>query len=69
MTTFDGRTVLYYPTIEIPSDRWLRQALLYWDRVGSIVPRSFDDYQDSQAIARFGPDIEYLYGEGVFNGR
>ncbi len=31
-------TALYYPTIVIPDDEWLRQALLYWDRVASIVP-------------------------------
>jgi hypothetical protein len=32
------RTILYYPTIVIPDGLWLRQALLYFDNVGSIVP-------------------------------
>jgi hypothetical protein len=33
------RTVLYYPTISIPDDWWLRQALFYFDQVASIVPQ------------------------------
>jgi len=48
-----GRSVLYYPTITIPPGSWLRNAVLYWDSVGSIVPRSFDDYADEQAIRRY----------------
>lgn len=32
-------TVLYYPTISIPDNFWLRQALLYFDEVASIVLR------------------------------
>lgn len=61
-----ARTVLYYPTIEIPTGPWLRQALLYWDHVGSIVPRSFDEWQDSRAVARYSSKMQYLHGEGVF---
>lgn len=32
------RTALYYPYIAIENRRWIRQAVLYWDEVGSIVP-------------------------------
>jgi len=32
------RTLLYYPTIELPREEWLRQALLYTDKVSSILP-------------------------------
>ena len=35
------RTILYYPTIGIPSGAWLREALFYWDEIGSIVPASY----------------------------
>lgn len=35
------RTLLYYPTIKIPDENWVRQAILYWDEVGSIVPHHF----------------------------
>jgi hypothetical protein len=61
-----GRTILYYPTIDIPTGTWLRQALIYWDQVGSIVPRSYDDWQDQRAISRYNSDIQYLYEEEVF---
>jgi len=55
------RTILYYPTINIPADEWLRNALLYWDEVSSIVPDSWDGY----AIA-LSPNIHYLKDEGQF---
>lgn len=35
-------TILYYPKIAIPDGAWLRQALLYWDQIGSIIPRELD---------------------------
>ena len=31
------KTILYYPTIKIRDCYWLRNAILYWDRVASIV--------------------------------
>jgi len=56
------RTILYYPTIDIPKDAWLRNAILYWDEVSSIVPKSHDD----QILAELSPDIHYLMSEGQF---
>lgn len=47
-------TILYYPKIAIPDGAWLRQALLYWDRIGSIIPRELDradqDIQDLHTL-------------------
>jgi hypothetical protein len=34
----DKRTVLYYPDIAFPNQQWIRQTILYWDEIGSIVP-------------------------------
>src|SRR5215470_15555407 len=63
-----GRTILYYPTIAIPTaGSWIRSALLYWDNIASIVPRSYDDMQDENAVARYEPEIQMLYEEGVFS--
>lgn len=31
-------SVLYYPTIDIPNEEWLRTATLFWDSVRTIVP-------------------------------
>lgn len=36
-----ARSLLYYPTFRLPSDEWLKKALLYWDKVGSIVPEEY----------------------------
>ena len=39
-----GQTILYYPKINILDGVWLRNALLYWDEVPSIVPdESYSD--------------------------
>lgn len=54
------RTVLYYPTIGIPNNQWLRQAVLYFDNVASIVPESLIDTKFSNK------DIEYLKQEKVY---
>lgn len=32
------RSILYYPNINIKDQNWLRNAILYWDKVSSIVP-------------------------------
>ncbi len=54
------RRILYYPTINIPTGRWLRYALLYWDEIGSIVPYRFDE------IGKYLPDVQFMINEGVF---
>jgi len=51
-----NRTLLYYPTIEIPQRSWLRNALLYWDQVSSIVPQG----------STMSPEISYLMAEEQF---
>lgn len=56
------RTILYYPTIDIRRKSWLRLALLYWDEVSSIVPKSYDD----RILNELSPDIHYLIDEGQF---
>lgn len=38
------RTLLYYPTIELPRESWLRQAIMYTDKVSSILPFNDLDY-------------------------
>lgn len=58
----NGRTLLYYPTIKVPSGSWLKQALLYWDEVASIVPRDWDE----KTLIPYSPDIKYLHSEGIF---
>jgi len=56
------RTILYYPTINIPTNSWLRHSLLYWDELSSIVPQSWDN----QYLTKLSTDINYLLDEGHF---
>jgi hypothetical protein len=56
------RNLLYYPTINIPKNAWLKSALLYWDEVSSIVP---SDYNGNLLLA-LDRDLEYLIDIEVF---
>lgn len=62
------RTILYYPTCSIPDSKWLRQALLYFDEVASIVPSDLDwgTGKVGEALVPLTPDIKSLEGEGAF---
>ena len=53
-----AQTILYYPRINIQDGAWLRNAILYWDEVSSIVP--YEDYKN------FSPEISYLQEQGVY---
>ena len=55
-----NRTILYYPTIDIPSNDWLKHAVLYWDEVSSIVP------DDKKLRNRLSGALDYLRHEGHF---
>lgn len=35
-------SVLYYPTIDVKSEQWLRNAILFWDTIHTIVPASIE---------------------------
>ena len=45
---------LYYPYIRVPESPWFTRVLLYWDRVGAIVPSEYLNDPD-----RLGP---YMVG-------
>lgn len=62
-----SRTILYYPTIEVPtSGLWIRRALLYWDHVAAIVPGGYGNFADENAIQRLTPEMRDLYERGIF---
>lgn len=44
------RRILYYPTINITDGVWLRNALLYWDEISSIMPYQDDDFEISPEL-------------------
>lgn len=36
-----SRNALYFPYIDLPSTSWTTQAILYWDKLSSIVPMDY----------------------------
>lgn len=49
---------LFYPTIDIRNENWLKSAVLFWDEINTIVPESIDDpYQENTT--------QYLSDEGI----
>lgn len=58
------KILLYYPTIDIPSPSWIRQGLMYWDKIGSIVPNSYDAHLPKEL--RYSDQIQPLYDAGLF---
>lgn len=59
------RVLLYYPSINVRSNRWLRHAVLYWDKIQTIVPIGYDDSVDRRN--RYTDDMHILRGEGFFH--
>ena len=61
------RKILYYPTILVPS-RWLRWAMLYWDKVSSIVPDGWEDKTEMvQPLHKeYYKTMVYLWEKGLF---
>lgn len=51
--------MLYYPTIKIKDGAWLRNAILYWDKVASIVPGG--DYDELNSA-----EVNYLARVGLY---
>jgi hypothetical protein len=50
--------VLYYPWIDIHDEAWLKNAMLYWEEVRTIVPHSIDKPYEKRTAQEF-------YSEGL----
>ena len=57
------RTILHYPSMVVTDSAWLRQALLYWDKICSIAPESV---QESDQID-YTPELLYLEDNELFS--
>jgi hypothetical protein len=51
MTSLGTGSALYYPTIEITNEMWLKNALCVWDNIYRIVPSGYD-LADTDEIKR-----------------
>jgi len=56
------RNILFYPTIDIPNETWLRNAIIYWDELSSITPMISRDIP----VKSFSGNIQYLKDEGIY---
>jgi len=54
------RTLLYYPAIFIQNQQWIRQSILYWDSIGSIIPTGMERY-----LAK-SHDFQILLNQGLY---
>lgn len=52
---------LYYPYIHIRSDKWLKAAALYWERVDRIVPHDYPT-QDSRTARMLIDELGFIEG-------
>lgn len=53
-------SALYFPAINPPRSSWLMRTILYWDKVGVIVPRSWQ-----RDLGKLGPDTKELIDLGL----
>lgn len=62
------KTIIYYPTIKLPQDTWLKQTLLYWDQVATIVPIRFHTEESYNRVKLLfkDPAIKYLVDENAY---
>lgn len=35
-------SILYFPYIHLPNNKWLYRSLMYWDQIGTIVPVTYE---------------------------
>ena len=47
--------LLYFPAISVPETEWFTRALLYWDRVGTIVP--FERMGAGSVVSQFTEEL------------
>lgn len=51
-------SALYFPTIDIQDINWLKNAVLYWDEIATIVPESLKDPYNAR-------ETQILHNEGI----
>lgn len=54
-----SRSILYYPSMDIKDGVWLRNAMLYWDKIHSIIPNQFN--------ADYSPEVQALEERGLYS--
>ena len=51
---------LFYPTIDIHNEEWLKTAYLFWDEISTIVPQSMVGTAYQNNTSQYLKDVEFL---------
>lgn len=51
---------LFYPTIDIHDEEWLKTAFLFWDEIRTIVPQSLAGRAYQNNTSQYLEDVEFL---------
>jgi hypothetical protein len=51
---------LYYPFIHFKDDKWLKLAALYWDKMGRIVPETYELHRDSDTVKQLTGELGFI---------
>ena len=68
-----NRSILYYPTIDLPEGNWVKNTLMYWDKICTIVPykgymgNCTDDIRKLREMELYGAIIGKAYYTGAIN--
>ena len=55
-----ARIALFYPYIHFQDDNWLKASALYWDKMGRIVPYSYETVRDSDTVKALANELGYI---------
>jgi len=62
---------LYYPSILVPNDKWLRKAILYWDTINPIAPRIISEQIPEKSISKILEKeglLKFIHPERLLDG-
>lgn len=65
-------SILYFPYIHLPDNKWLYRSLLYWDTIGTIIPGAYKIPRHSLTHQLFDLELakpihpeDVIYGHGI----
>ena len=62
---------LYYPSILVPNDIWLRKAILYWDSINPIAPRIISEQIPEKSVSKILEKeglLKFIHPERLLEG-
>lgn len=60
------KVLLYYPSMNLPNLNWVKNSLLYTDKISTILPYSEKKYKDGKYDFLINDDFKLLFDENVY---